>query len=206
MPDTAPPQAPATPVRPRPTHIATPRTEDSPLPAPAAPPAETSAGSSTYAAAAPTYRPARRTQAIVTAAPSLELTPLLPGPYEAALEHRAEASVDPAALGKRVAAVAADVVLAVVTLGIGWLVWSLISWSKGQTPGKSLLGLRCVRTDTGDVASWSTMAKRELLGKTLLGTVTAGVAGLVSCVLVLGSSRQGLWDKVAGTLVVDDVR
>ena len=106
--------------------------------------------------------------------------------------------------GKRFGAFLLEVVLSVVTLGVGWLIWSVIVWSKGQTPAKALLGMRCVRTDTGRVATWGTMALRELVGKALLGSVTFGITNLVSCFMILGAAHQGVWDKVATTVVVDD--
>lgn len=106
--------------------------------------------------------------------------------------------------GKRFGAYLLDSLLAIITLGIGWLIWSMIVWSKGTTPGKELLGMRCVRTDTGQAASWGTMAVRELVGKSLLGAISFGITSLVSCFMILGAARQGVWDKVATTTVVDD--
>ena len=106
--------------------------------------------------------------------------------------------------GKRLGAYLLDGLLAVVTLGIGWLVWSLIIWSKGQSPGKALLGMRCVRTDTGRLATWGTMALRELVGKGIIGGITFGITTLISCFMVLGASHQAVWDKIASTVVVDD--
>ena len=106
--------------------------------------------------------------------------------------------------GKRFGAYLLECVLAFFTLLIGWFIWSLIVWSKGQTPAKSLLGMRCVRTDTGASATWGTMALRELVGKSIIGSITAGITTIVSCFMILGASRQGIWDKVATTTVVDD--
>lgn len=106
--------------------------------------------------------------------------------------------------GKRFGAYCLDLVLMTVTLGIGWLIWSLVVWSKGQTPGKSLLGMRCVRLDTGRSATWGTMALREVVGKGIIGSVTFGITTLVSAFMILGASHQGIWDKIAATVVVDD--
>ena len=106
--------------------------------------------------------------------------------------------------GKRFAAYLLEGILCLFTLFIGWLIWSAFSWSKGTTPAKSLLGMRCVRTDTGQAATWGQMALRELVGKGVLGMFTFGITTLVSCFMILGASRQGVWDKVATTTVVDD--
>jgi uncharacterized RDD family membrane protein YckC len=106
--------------------------------------------------------------------------------------------------GKRFGALLLDGLLAVLTLYIGWLIWALIVWSKGQSPGKSLLGMRCVRTDTGLAATWGTMALREWVGKGLIGGASCGITNLVSAFMILGPARQGVWDKIAATVVVDD--
>src|ERR1700728_1763023 len=49
-----------------------------------------------------------------------------------------------ASLGKRLEALVLTVLLLVVTLVIGWLIWSVFEWRKGQTPSYRLLGLRIV--------------------------------------------------------------
>jgi uncharacterized RDD family membrane protein YckC len=108
-----------------------------------------------------------------------------------------------ASVGKRVGAYFLDGLLMIVTLGIGWIVWSLVVWSKGQSPAKSLLGMQCIREDTGQPATWGTMFVREIVGKWLLGAVTFSITTLVSIFMILGESRQGVWDKVAKTVVVD---
>lgn len=106
--------------------------------------------------------------------------------------------------GRRLGSYLLDGLLAVVTLAIGWLIWSLVVWGKGTTPGKSLLGMKVVRTDTGRLATWGQMCLRELVGKSLLGSVTFGITTIVSCFMILGQSRQGVWDRIATTIVVDD--
>lgn len=106
--------------------------------------------------------------------------------------------------GKRLGAAILEGVLVIFTLGLGWLVWSLVVWSKGQTPAKSLLGMRCVNTGTGRTATWGTMVLREIVGKVILGSFTFGLSSIVGCFMVLGSTHQGLWDKVATTAVVND--
>jgi len=106
--------------------------------------------------------------------------------------------------GKRLGAYLLDIVLLVFTLFIGWLIWSMVIWSKGQSPAKALLGMRVIRTDTGRCATWGQMALRELVGKWLLGGITSGITSIISCFMILSASRQGIWDKIANTVVVDD--
>jgi uncharacterized RDD family membrane protein YckC len=107
--------------------------------------------------------------------------------------------------GKRFGGLLLESLLFLVTLGIGWLIWSLISWSDGQTPAKSLLGMRCIDTQTGRPATWGTMFVREFIGKSLLGMFSCSLTNLVSCFMILGPQRQGVWDRIASTVVVDDV-
>ena len=106
--------------------------------------------------------------------------------------------------GRRLGAYSLDVLLLFVTLFVGWMIWSLVLWAQGQSPGKQLLGLRCVRTDSGRAAGWGTMCLREVVGRWLLASITYGVTSLVSCFMILGQTRQGIWDKIATTIVVDD--
>lgn len=69
-------------------------------------------------------------------------------------------------------------VLVVVTLGIGYLVWTLVLWGQGTNPGKKICGLRVVKADTGRVANFGDMFVRNLLlggiVMWLLGTLTPG--------------------------------
>lgn len=106
---------------------------------------------------------------------------------------------------KRFAGNVLEVVLVFATLVLGWLVWWVIAWKRGQTPAKSLLGMRCVRTDTGVAATRGQMAVRELVGKIVLGNASCGLTDLISSLMILfGWARQGLWDKLSSTVVVDD--
>lgn len=51
--------------------------------------------------------------------------------------------------------------LAIVTLGIGYLIWTLILFGRGQTPGKQILKLRVYDLTTGLPAKWGHMFIRE---------------------------------------------
>jgi uncharacterized RDD family membrane protein YckC len=107
--------------------------------------------------------------------------------------------------GRRFAAFLLEILLSIVTLGIGWLIWSLIVWGDGKTPAKALMGMRVVNSETGQVATWGTMALREVVGKWILGNVTFGITTVVGGIMILGESRQAIWDKIATTVVVDEV-
>jgi uncharacterized RDD family membrane protein YckC len=111
--------------------------------------------------------------------------------------------VVPCGHGVRLGALALDLLLFVVTCGIGWLVWSIVLWQQATSPAKKMLGLRIVDLNTGAPATMQQMLLRELVGKIVLGSVTSGVTHVVSAVLVLVTpSRQGVWDYLSKTTVV----
>lgn len=111
----------------------------------------------------------------------------------------------PTSKGRRFGASLLEAVLFFITLGIGWLIWWIIGWTKGQTPAKQVMKMRVVKVSTLQRASTGDMALRELVGKGILGNITFGITGIVSAFMILfGASGQGIWDKMAGTIVVDD--
>jgi uncharacterized RDD family membrane protein YckC len=108
--------------------------------------------------------------------------------------------------GKRLGAMLLDAVLASVTLGIGWLVWALIVYGRGQTPAKQLLGMRYVTVASGRGAGWGRTFLREFIVKSIVGLVASlTIVGLLAYFwLIWDRDNQELWDKVVGTVVVDD--
>ena len=107
----------------------------------------------------------------------------------------------------RLGAYALDAVLAVVTLGIGWLIWSLIVWGEGQTPAKKILKIRVRHFDTGAVATWGHMAVRELLVPVtvmIASSLTSGIAAVAWIVIEIvfyftknNRTLRDLWVKTA---------
>jgi uncharacterized RDD family membrane protein YckC len=110
--------------------------------------------------------------------------------------------------GRRLGGVLLDALLIFCTLVIGWIVWTLIVWAQGQTPGKQLLGMRVVRLDTRTYAGWGRMFLRDFVGKLLVALVSSlipFIGGIIAdCWLLWDKDKQELWDKIAGTIVVDD--
>lgn len=96
--------------------------------------------------------------------------------------------------------------LVIVTLVVGYLIWTLVLWNQGTNPGKKMLGLRIVKADTGRLCTFGDMLLRNFVfgGLVLgfLGGVTLGIASIVDALMIFGSRRQRLIDKMAGTLVV----
>jgi uncharacterized RDD family membrane protein YckC len=107
----------------------------------------------------------------------------------------------------RLGAYALDAVLAVVTLGIGWLIWSLIVWGEGQTPAKKILKIRVRHFETGAVATWGHMAVRELLVPVtvmIASSLTSGIAAVAWIVIEIvfyftknNRTLRDLWVKTA---------
>ena len=61
----------------------------------------------------------------------------------------------------RLAGRAVDYGFYFVTFGIGWLIWNLIVWTDGRTPGHQVLKMRIYSTDTKKPVSWGHMALRQ---------------------------------------------
>lgn len=107
----------------------------------------------------------------------------------------------------RLGAYALDMTLAFLTLGIGWIIWSMIVWGEGQTPAKKILKLRTINAVTGRPASWGHMGLREFLVPTTVGIaslLTSGLAWVAWVVLEIvmyfnkGSrTLRDLWVKTA---------
>ena len=86
--------------------------------------------------------------------------------------------IELASQGRRLGGYVLDLVLFVVTLGIGWLIWLLVVGRRGQSPGKQLLNLRVVRED-GSAAGLGWMLLREIVLKIILFPVLSSLETLV---------------------------
>jgi uncharacterized RDD family membrane protein YckC len=95
-------------------------------------------------------------------------------------------------------------VLAIVTLGIGYLIWALAIYGRGQTPAKQLLGMRVVKLQTGQRASWGTMFLRDWVCITVVTFLSAFLLYIPLFWLLWDKKNQELWDKMVGTIVVND--
>ena len=56
-----------------------------------------------------------------------------------------------------------DLALALVTFGIGWVIWSLVVWRNGLTPAKQILKMRVVAEESRTNATWGHLAIRQFL-------------------------------------------
>ncbi len=119
------------------------------------------------------------------------------GPFAAVLP----AGVQASSKGRRLLAALLDGVLATVTLFIGWAIWALIVHKEGVTPGKKLMGMRVVKTDTGQATTWGYTFLREWIVKGAIGSITFGIGYIW---ILWDQNNQNLYDKLMGTVVVDD--
>jgi uncharacterized RDD family membrane protein YckC len=63
----------------------------------------------------------------------------------------------------RLGGIALDGALFFCTCGLGWMIWALVLWGQGQTPGKQILKMRTMNFTNDLPASWGHMAVREFL-------------------------------------------
>jgi hypothetical protein len=117
-----------------------------------------------------------------------------------------------ASLGKRIEALALTLLLFVVTLGVGWLVWSVLEWRNGRTPSYRRLGLRVVRASDGrPIRLFRSLARSSICG--LLVIPTVAVCCVIGISFVFGASppddllrhpRTAPWDYLTATRVTDE--
>jgi hypothetical protein len=107
--------------------------------------------------------------------------------------------------GGRLGARLLDGLLLLVTLGIGWLVWSFVTWSNGQTPAKQLLGHVVADAGNGEAFGWGRMALRSLvidgLLAAFLNAISCGIYFWVDALMVFGDRQRTLHDRMAGSIV-----
>ena len=112
----------------------------------------------------------------------------------------AEGTVQMAARGERILSWLLNIILFVVTLGIGWIIWWFIVAPRGQNPGKAVTGLRVIRAN-GDAVTTGGMFVRGLVG--IAFELVSGIASLVDDLWMLwDKNAQTLHDKVVNSVVV----
>jgi uncharacterized RDD family membrane protein YckC len=112
--------------------------------------------------------------------------------------------VELATPGRRIGGWFLDILLAIVTLGIGYLIWTLFfTWRWGQTPAKQVLGMRIYKLETQRAATWGTMFLRQFIGGIVNGIFYIGY--IVSFIfLFTDSMRRTVPDRIAGTIALSD--
>jgi uncharacterized RDD family membrane protein YckC len=108
-----------------------------------------------------------------------------------------EGTVVMAGRGERILSWLVNILLFILTLGVGWIIWWFFVAPKGQNPGKAVTGLRVIRTN-GDAVTTGGMFVRGLAGF---------LAGLLPLYLddlwmLWDRDAQTLHDKLVNTVVV----
>jgi uncharacterized RDD family membrane protein YckC len=120
-----------------------------------------------------------------------------------------------AGFGVRIKALALTACLVLATLGVGWMVWSLLEWRHGSTAGYRLTGLRVVRRSDGAPIGLARSVVRNLLLCTVLLIPTVLACAVTAFAFVMGASppndllskpRNAPWDRLSGTSVVQERR
>lgn len=106
--------------------------------------------------------------------------------------------------GRRIGAWFLAIPLAIITLGIGYVIWGLIVWANGQTPALQVLGMRCWRPEDGRVPGWWWMALREVVGRIVEGLLSVITLAISFILMLTRADRRCLHDLVAGTVVLYD--
>lgn len=137
--------------------------------------------------------------------PSYGQPPLAPGfYYDPVSGLQLPQGVALASVGRRIGAFFLAFPLVIVTLGIGYVIWGVIAWTKGTTPALQVLGMRCWRPDDGRVPGFWWMALREIVGRLVEGILSI-ITELVSFVMFLSNKdHKSLHDLIAGTVVLHD--
>ena len=97
--------------------------------------------------------------------PSWDSQPIVPSP-----------SMRMASSQHRIASLVLDTGLIFLTLGIGWLIWSLFTWKEGQSPAKKILKIRVFDAQSQQPVTWGHMAIYELL----FGMAVAMVCSIIN--------------------------
>lgn len=121
------------------------------------------------------------------------------------LDFQLPAGLRLSSVGKKLLSYLLEVVLATITLGIGWLVWAAIVAAKGQTPARQLLGMRVVSVHDGRPLSWGQMVlMRGIIGAFVQGFAVSITLGVMAFMPVWDKRNQTVTDKVSASVVLDD--
>jgi hypothetical protein len=86
-----------------------------------------------------------------------------------------------------------------VTLGIGYVAWSLFAWEQGRSPAQRILSLRCWLPEPRRVAGRKQMALRQIAGFCLNGELLSGFL-----IWLTGKRLRSVGDFFAGTVILHD--
>ena len=141
--------------------------------------------------------------------PGTPYLPVTPGYYPVFDADGRQVLVPLASPGKRIAVALLEILLYIITLGIGYFIWLLIAWGRGQTPGKQIAKLKYVDVSTGRVATWGKSALRDFVIRGIvfefIFVFTLTIGWFVGAFMIFSKEKnyQAGWDRMSGTVVVD---
>lgn len=131
-----------------------------------------------------------------------------PTPYAPAPHRMGSGRPQGAEPWSRLAAALLDALLFLVTLGVGWLIWSWKVWERGTTPAKSLLHQHVVVAKTGYPANRDRMLVRQFFVGVLLMIALSRLTYfgyfIIDVAVMFTPARRRLTDWICGTVVVQD--
>ncbi|MGD0067956.1 MAG: hypothetical protein ABSB76_31550 [Streptosporangiaceae bacterium] len=86
-----------------------------------------------------------------------------------------------------------------VTLGIGYVAWSLFAWGQGRSPAQQILSLRCWLPEPHRLAGRKQVALRQITGFCLNGQLLSGIF-----IWLNGRYLRSAGDFFAGTVILYD--
>ena len=106
----------------------------------------------------------------------------------------------------RLGAYLVDIGLGIVTLIIGWLIWSFFTWQTGQTPAKRLMKQVVVDAKTGEPFTWTRMLLREAVVKWAAGGIASyasnGITFVIDSLFVFRDDRKTVHDMIVQSKVI----
>jgi uncharacterized RDD family membrane protein YckC len=110
-----------------------------------------------------------------------------------------------ASVGRRIGSYFLGALLCIVTLGIGYLIWGAITWSRGQTPTQQVLGMQTWRPQTRTNATWGEQFLREVSRLLYAIPFIGWIVAIVSFFMFASSKeRRAIHDQIGGTIVLRD--
>ena len=117
-----------------------------------------------------------------------------------------EESMNLASPQARLGAYLVDIGLAIVTLFIGWLIWSFFTWQTGQTPAKRLMKQVVVSSKDGQQFTFVQMLLREVVVKWGAGGIASGASNgitwVVDSLFVFRDDRRTVHDMIVNSKVI----
>lgn len=91
------------------------------------------------------------------------------------------------------------VLLFSLTLGVGYISWSLCSWGQGRSPAQRMFRLRCWLPESRQVAGRRQMAVRQITGFCLNGQLLSGLF-----IWLTSKKLRSVGDFFASTVILYD--